>query len=57
MYRNKLFLMYDLINILFTYPKTIAKEIFLDVHLYKMTEPQDKNIFYAHKFLQKAKFE
>ena len=49
--------MYNLINILFTYPKTIAKEIFLDVHLYKMTEPLDKSIFYAHRFLQKATFE
>ena len=50
-------MMCDPLNISFTYPKTIAKEIFLDVHLYKMTEPQDKSIVYAHRFQQKARFE
>ena len=53
----QLFLIYNLLYISLTYPKTIAKEIFLDVRLYKMTEPQDKSIFYAHRFQQKAMFE
>ena len=38
-----------------THLKTRSIEIFLDVHLCKKTEPQDKSIFYVRIFQQKAR--